>query len=177
MLSDEALVQRTLAGGGHHFGTLVKRYSDYLYGFGLRLTGGNSELAKDMSQQSFTRAFQYLKSFDTKHQSSTANTEHRFRNWLTGIAVNTFHDLIKTEQRYAPLEDHLEPSYQPAFADSHAFYDLIRPLNSENRVLFVLRYIYDYTVPEIALQTGISEGTLKSKLSRAMQRLREHHHD
>ncbi len=177
MLSDEALVQRTQTEGSHHFGELVKRYSDYMFGFGLRLTGGDGELARDLAQQSFTRAFRYLNSFDKFHQSKTASSEHRFRNWLTGIAVNCFNDLIKEEQRYQPLEQHLEPAYEASYADSHEFYNLIKPLNSGDRVLFVLRYVYEYQVSEIAALTQINEGTVKSRISRAMNRLREHHHD
>lgn len=170
-------MQSALTDGSHHFGELVKRYSDYLFGFGLRLTGGDSELAKDLSQQSFVRAFRYLKSFDKSHQSSNADSQYRFRNWLTGIAVNCFKDLIKTEQRYQTLEDHHEPSYEPAYADSHAFYDLIKPLNSEDRILFILRFIYEYRVSEIAAFTQIKEGTVKSRISRALNHLRENNYD
>ena len=177
MLSDEALVQRTLTQGSHHFGELVKRHSDYMFGFGLRLTGGNNDLAKDLAQQSFVRAFRYLKSFDRTYDSSIANPEFRFRNWLTGIAVNCFNDLVKTERRYVPLEKHLEPSYEPVYEDSHAFYRLIKPLNSEDRTLFVLRYVYEYKVSEIANITNINAGTVKSRISRALTRLREHHHE
>jgi RNA polymerase sigma-70 factor (ECF subfamily) len=177
MLSDEALVQRALGEGSHHFGELVKRYSDYLFGFGLRLTKGDSELAKDLSQQSFVRAFRYLKSFDKTHQSKHAASQHRFRNWLTGIAINCFNDLISTEQRYQSLEDDYEPSYEPKYADSREFYSLIAPLNNEDRVLIVLRYIYEYSIAEIADFMEIKVGTVKSRISRAIARLREFNHD
>jgi RNA polymerase sigma-70 factor (ECF subfamily) len=177
MLSDEALVQRTLREGSHHFGELVTRYADYLFGFGLRLTGGNKELSEDIAQQSFARAFRYLKSFDKSYLSKSSSAEHRFRNWLTGITVNCFNDLIETEQRYQPLEEHLEPTYEARFDDSYAFYQLIKPLNAQDRILFVLRYIYEYRVPEIATLTSTNEGTVKSRISRALNRLRDHHHD
>ena len=177
MLSDEALVERSLTQGSHHFGELVKRYSDYLFGFGIRLTGGDSELAKDLSQQSFVRAFRYLHSFDTRHASSRSGSENRFRNWLTGIAVNCFNDLIKTENRYQALDEYFEPRYEAKFDDSKAFFDLIKPLNKEERLIFVLKYVYEYKIDEIAQMTALNSGTVKSKISRALDRLREKHHE
>lgn len=176
MLSDETLVERSLRRGSHHFGELVKRYTDYLYGFGMRLTRGDSELAKDLSQQAFVRAFRYLGSYNQKHHSPSASTENRFRNWLTGIAVNCFNDLIATENRYQSLDQHLEPQAAD-HDDSRAFYDLIKPLTQEERLIFVLRYIYEYQIDEIAEMTQLKPGTVKSKISRALERLREKHND
>mgnify|MGYP003388406627 FL=1 len=50
MEADEELVRRTLSEGSHHFGVLIQRYADYLFGLGMRLTSGNKELAEDISQ-------------------------------------------------------------------------------------------------------------------------------
>jgi len=38
MDTDEELVKRALKGGNHHYGVLVQRYADYLFGLGMRLT-------------------------------------------------------------------------------------------------------------------------------------------
>jgi RNA polymerase sigma-70 factor (ECF subfamily) len=175
MLSDEALIERSLTQGNHHFGELVKRYSDYLFGFGIRLTAGDSELAKDLSQQTFVRAFRYLHSFDTRHQSSHAKGENRFRNWLTGIAVNCFNDLIKKENRYQELDDYFEPRYEAQYDESREFFDLISPLTKEERLIFILKYVYEFKIDEIARMTALNSGTVKSKISRALERLRERH--
>ncbi len=177
MISDDTLVARTLSEGNHHFGALVKRYADYIFGYGLRLTGGNASLAEDLSQQTFLRAFKYLPSYDKKHRLRHQNDQNRFRNWLTGIASNCFRDLIKIEQRYQPLEHAIEPIFDPVYRDSHEFFALIKPLGAEDRVLFILRYVYEFSVDEISEQTGLNSGTVKSRLSRAMQRLRDSQHD
>ncbi|GHA08915.1 RNA polymerase subunit sigma-24 [Arenicella chitinivorans] len=177
MLSDDTLVARTLSEGNHHFGALVKRYADYLFGYGLRLTGGNASLAEDLSQQTFLRAFKYLPSYDKQHRLRHQNNEYRFRNWLTGIATNCFRDLIGIEQRYQPLAHAAEPIFDPSYRDSHAFFSLIKPLGAEDRVLFVLRYVYEFSIDEISEHTGVNSGTVKSRLSRAMRKLRDTHHD
>lgn len=177
MLSDDSLVARTLSEGNHHFGALVKRYADYLFGYGLRLTGGNASLAEDLAQQAFLRAFKYLSTYDKHYRLRHQNDDKRFRNWLTGIATNCFRDLVTIEQRYQPLEHAAEPVFDPTYSDSHAFYALIKPLSAQDRVLFVLRYVYEYSVDEISEHTSLNAGTVKSRLSRALRKLRESNHD
>jgi len=176
VVSDETLVTRSLQLGSHHFGELVKRYSDYLFGFGMRLSAGNTELSRDLSQQTFVRAFRYLSSFNKQYSSSHTETNHRFRNWLTGIAINCFNDLIDIENHYQPLESHHEPSHQPNHHQSEGFYQLIRPLSSEERAIFTLKYVYEYKIEEIGEIMNLKPGTVKSKISRALERLRENHH-
>lgn len=166
MESDIDLINKTLSGGSHHYGVLIQRYSDYLFGLGMRLTAGNRALAEDISQQSFLKSYTYLASFDTKKS---------YKHWLTGIAVNCFRDAVKKEQTYTELETIDEPVYAPDLSEDGEFFRLIRPLDPEHRSLFTLRYVYDHSVDEIAQLTQLNAGTVKSKLSRAMEVLRQCH--
>ena len=70
MESDQELVRRTLS-GGNHYGVLIQRYADYLFGLCMRLTTGNRDLSEDISQQSFLKSYRYLASFDQKNLTST----------------------------------------------------------------------------------------------------------
>lgn len=166
MESDIDLINKTLSGGSHHYGVLIQRYSDYLFGLGMRLTAGNRALAEDISQQSFLKSYTYLASFDTKKS---------YKHWLTGIAVNCFRDAVKKEQTYTELETIDEPVYAPDLSEEGEFFRLIEPLDPEHRSLFTLRYVYDHSVDEIAQLTQLNAGTVKSKLSRAMEVLRQCH--
>jgi len=139
--------------------------------------GGDAELAKDLSQQAFVKAYRHLSNFNARHTSDNAQARHRFRNWLTGIAVNCFRDLVKTENRFQALNAGLEPKYHPVDNDSQGFFDLIKPLSNQERLIFTLRYIYEYNIEEIAQMTKIKPGTVKSKISRALQRLRDNSHE
>ena len=163
MESDEELVRRTLSEGSHHFGVLIQRYADYLFGLGMRLTSGNKELAEDISQQAFIRSFTYLKSF---------NSQKKFKHWLTGIAVNCYKDLIQKESQYLSLNIKDEPNYTPHLEGNTDFFNLIKPLNEDEKVLFTLKYVYEYQVNEIADLLNQKLGTVKSKLSRALGKLR-----
>jgi RNA polymerase sigma-70 factor, ECF subfamily len=163
METDEVLVERTLGGETDCYGVLAQRHADYMLGLGMRLTAGNRDFAEDISQQSFLRAYKYLKSF---------NTKKKFRQWLTGIAVNCYKDLSHKENRYLSLEVMDEPSYTPEFGGNSGFYELIRPLTEEERTIFTLRYIYEYRIDEIAETVGLKSGTVKSRMSRALEKLR-----
>ncbi|MBR18272.1 MAG: hypothetical protein CMA87_04895 [Euryarchaeota archaeon] len=163
METDEQLVERTLSGEIDCYGILVQRHADYLFGLGMRLTAGNRAFAEDISQQAFLRAYKYLKSFDIKKD---------FRRWLTGITVNCYKDLIRKEDRYLTLERIDEPSYTPDLEGDIGFFGLIKPLAEDERTMFTLRYVYDYQIKEIAEVVGLKPGTVKSKISRALEKLR-----
>lgn len=163
MTTDEELVERTISGGSHHFGVLVERYSDYLFGLGMRLTSGNKEMSEDISQQAFLKSYSYLKSFDKKQS---------FKHWLTRIAVNSFKDLITKENQYSSNESPIESSHTPKLEGDQDFFNLIRPLSEDEKAIFILRFIYEYQVNEIGELLTMKPGTVKSKLSRAMEKLR-----
>jgi RNA polymerase sigma-70 factor (ECF subfamily) len=163
MTTDEELVQKTISGGSHHFGVLVERYSDYLFGLGMRLTSGNKEMSEDISQQAFLKSYSYLKSFDKKQS---------FKHWLTRIAVNSFKDLITKENQYSSNESPIESSHTPKLEGDQDFFNLIRPLSEDEKAIFILRFIYEYQVNEIGELLTMKPGTVKSKLSRAMEKLR-----
>jgi len=163
MPSDEELVANTLVDGSHHFGVLIERHSDYLFGLGMRLTSGHKAQAEDLSQQAFMKAFMYLKSF---------NPEKQFKHWLTGIAVNCFKDIVKKENQYLSLPEHHEPFITPNHAENLDFFKLIKPLTHEEKTMFTLKYIYEYQTAEIAEFMNLNLGTTKSKISRALEKLK-----
>ena len=166
MESDIDLINKTLSGGSHHYGVLIQRYADYLFGLGMRLTAGNRSLSEDISQQTFLKSYTYIASFDTRKS---------YKHWLTGIAVNCFKDALKQQPLHIDIDTVNEPSHEPELGEDSEIVRLIRPLEPEDRALFTLRYVYDHTVDEIAQLTSLKAGTVKSKLSRAMEVLRQCH--
>lgn len=159
MIPDQELVRRTLAEGAFHFGPLVQRHSDYVFGLNMRLTSGNRAFAQDITQQTFLNAFTYLKSFDRSKA---------FKHWIAGIAVNCFKDAIKKENAY---RESLEGFHTPEPEMDSAFLALIKPLNMEERALVILRFVYDFKIAEIGDLMVLNPGTVKSKISRATQKL------
>ena len=163
MESDQELVRRTLSGGNHHYGVLIQRYADYLFGLCMRLTMGNRDLSEDISQQSFLKSYRYLASFDQKKS---------YKHWLTGITVNCFKDMLLKEQRYTSLDVIEESTHSPDVDGDSEFFNLIKPLTDDEKILFTLKYIYEYQNNEIAELLGRKTGTVKSQISRAMEKLK-----
>lgn len=163
METDEQLVLRTLNEGSHYYGLLIQRHADYLFGLGMRLTAGRREFAEDISQQTFLKSYSYLKSFDS---------QKNFRHWLTGIAINCYRDMIKKENQYTSLENAQEATYTPALQCNRDFFSVINPLSEDEKVIFILKYIYEHQINEIADLINMKAGTVKSKISRAMEKLK-----
>ena len=82
--------------------------------------------------------------------------------------------------RKSPPYEELEvvaPATVESADEDRAFVELIAPLSAEQRILFILRFVYEYKVEEIAALLEIKSGTVKSKLSPAMSELRAAHDD
>ena len=175
---DEVLVRLTLEQGSHFFGNLVKRHSNYLYGLGMRLSGGNHAMAHDVSQQAFIKAFKYLHSFDADHIGLGKDSANRFRNWLTGIATNCHTDLARSESKYGEYkEDEIQDidsgqQAQSAAAELNEFEEMIKPLSTHERQLITLRFVYEFSIAEIAGMLSLKSGTVKSQISRTVAKLR-----
>ena len=91
---------------------------------------------------------------------------------MTGITVNCFKDMLIKEQRYTSLELVEESAHSPDLDCNSEFFDLIKPLTEDEKILFTLKYIYEYRNNEIAELLDRKTGTVKSQISRAMEKLK-----
>jgi len=65
-----------------------------------------------------------------------------------------------------------ELPWSPDLGGNTGFFELIKPLAENERTIFTLRYVYEYQIDEIAEVVGLKSGTVKSKISRALEKLR-----
>jgi len=165
-------VEKCRAGDRDEFHVIVSLHSAAMFRTAYGITGDYS-LAEDAVQDAFVRAWKRFKQF----QPNTS-----LRNWLTRILVNRVIDLSRRKK--LPTVDIAEAEKKPSPArgpeesllsldDRHRLDAALRTLSAEQRVVVVLRYYEQMTVPEIANTTGWREGTVKSRLSRAMTTLRD----
>jgi DNA-directed RNA polymerase specialized sigma24 family protein len=89
-VTDEALIIRFLNGDNDAFNTLVTRWQKPIYNFVLRYAA-DSDSAKDLTQQTFIRAYGSLR----KLENPT-----RFSSWLYRIALNAARDAGRSSQRH-----------------------------------------------------------------------------
>ncbi len=170
-VEDEAfLVARARTGDRDAFAELVRRYQRLVFAVSYRLLG-DPDLADDVVQETFVRAFVSLERF----RGTT------LRAWLLRIAHNAALDQLRasTRRRTVPLE---HASEQVAFDVPEsgieqaglraALEAALAALPVEQRAVVVLADVEGLPYEEIAQALGLPLGTVKSRLARARVRLR-----
>ena len=177
---DEELVARAQHGDTKAFEVLVERYKRRAYRIAFHFSRDREE-AKDLSQEAFLRAFAHLKGFDLRA---------RFYTWFYRILVNLCLDHRSREDKIfcEPLDDKAEhalerddPANPASSLDgtvlageiSRRIARALDDLPSQQRTAFLLRNHKDLSMRETAEVMGITEGTAKVHLHRAVLALRK----
>lgn len=92
--------------------------------------------------------------------------------WFMRIVVNVCRDELRRRRRQpvTTIEPAAEPGWTPAAAEDMG--PAIARLNDDEQIVLGLRYGRDLTIPQIAAQTGLPEGTVKSRLHYALEHVR-----
>jgi RNA polymerase sigma-70 factor (ECF subfamily) len=168
------------------FNRLVLTYQGIAFNVAYRIMG-DAEAAADVCQEAFLSAFKNIR----------ALRGASFKSWLLRIVTNACYDQLRYQRRRptSSLEEATanhdaeeDPDHSPWLADSSAgpeevslsreLADLIQrgvaSLPPDQRIIVVLSDVQGFNYQEIADITGISLGTVKSRLSRARARLRDY---
>lgn len=160
-----SLIARCLATDDRKaFGELVEAYSDPLRGFLLSLTRGDVALANDLAQDTFLKAYLSMRSLRAVVQ---------FRTWIFRIAYHEFINHIRRAQELQSL-DGVDPAQEeddtPVITDSNISEALMK-LTDDQRAVVRLFYFEEFPIAHISTVTGLSQGSVKTHLSRARRRL------
>ena len=174
---DRALVEQALAGELEAFNRLVELYQDYLYAMTVRVVR-DRDVAEDAVQEAFLSAYRNLDRF-----SGTS-----FRSWLTRIAINAAKDILRKRKRRPaePYPEWEDESWQPQAPESESpeHVSLVRQqraalsramadITDDQRAAIILFDVQGYDCQEIAAMTGVSVGTVKSRIHRGRLALRQ----
>jgi RNA polymerase sigma-70 factor (ECF subfamily) len=174
-LSDEQLLAAVLAGEREALTVLVARYQAPLTGYLDRLAGPDWALAQDLAQETFVRVL----------RQHGCRGNRPFKPWLYAIATNLARDHFKSAavQRATRLDDEFAsrlvdwdvgPEERALAAERAAdVAEALRCLSAEYRAALVLRFYNGLSLQEIADTLEIPLGTVKSRLSVGLRRLRE----
>jgi len=177
-------IERLKEGEAAAFEELVTERSGEIYGLLFRLTE-NSEEARDLTQETFLRAFQSIGGF---------RGEADLRTWIYRIAINQARnrwrwwrrrrrdstvslDATQGQSDQTLIETLAESSENPeqqtlAHERELALRSALQKVGRAYRETVILRDIEGFTYEEIATTLGISVGTVKSRLARGRQELR-----
>ena len=167
---DEAWVQETLR-DANAFAELVRRYQGRLYRLAYRMLG-NAEEAQDATQEAFLRAYRALSSF---------RLDASFSPWMYRIATNVCLDMLRSRRPQASLDESpLDPpatlSVEGAVAERErlrAVAEAVGRLPVGLRTVFLLRHEAELSYEEIAQTLGLPLNTVRTRLFRARNALKE----
>jgi RNA polymerase sigma-70 factor (ECF subfamily) len=180
-LDDAEIVRRILNGDEDLFALLVNRYRTRLYRFIGRYTN-DSEDARDVTQDVFFKVYGALDSFDSKYKFSTwlfriagnAAIDHLRRRKIRALPLDLPPDSEGEERRMEPKETRPNPLEDLTRRRlGQALDQAIERLPDDYRELISLRHYGELPYEEIAELKGMPLGTVKNKLFRARQALRD----
>lgn len=166
------LIRRIRAGEHQVFRALVDAHQGRVFRVCLNLLGDRAR-AEDLSQDTFVRAYQKLDQFDT--------SKGKFGVWLVTIARRLCLNALKKVTPFPMAEppEHSEPGAEgpdDTMTRLETFRSLdaaLANLSDEHRRVFVFAEIEELSHDDIACIEGVAVGTVKSRLSRSKQILRE----
>lgn len=179
--NERTLIRRSLNGDDDAFASLVRTHQSTVFNIAYRMVG-DKEVARDLAQETFLRAFRALDTFDQSRP---------FAPWLYRIATNLSINWVKRakvptvsldvpptkEADGEPLQipdSSSEPAALFLEAEMQAWLRReILMLPPDYRLVVELRHFQTYSYEEIAETLGLPLGTVKTRLFRARRLLRD----
>jgi RNA polymerase sigma factor (sigma-70 family) len=173
-VEDDRLVERARQGDRRAYGALVQRYQDLAYRTAYLVTGAAAD-AEDAAQEGFVKAYFALARF---------RAGAPFRPWLLAIVANEARNRRRSARRQGDLavrvaEDRpsgdAAPSPEAAALAGERRRELLAAVNRlppPDRQVIACRYFLELSEAEVAAALGCRRGTVKSRTSRAISRLR-----
>jgi RNA polymerase sigma-70 factor (ECF subfamily) len=173
---DAILVERARGGDLSAFNQLVEVHQDHLFALVARMVPDRDQ-ASDAVQEAFFSAYRNLESF----------RGGSVRSWLNRIAINAAMDIQRAKKRRPsqPYPEFEDESWQPPAGPEadpersvmeaergRALTDALARIGGDQRSAIVLFDVEGYDYAEIAVMTGVSLGTVKSRIHRGRLALR-----
>lgn len=166
------LIERACNGDDFAFEQLVLEHQEAVFRLAYLFLGDAAE-AEDAAQETFIRAHRVLSTFDVSRP---------LRPWLLRIVANLALNRRRAAGRYfaalrrwvfAVPEPSLHVEVESArLWEAQTLWEAVQRLNPKDQEVIYLRYFLELSVSETAQVLGVEDGTVKSRLSRALERLR-----
>lgn len=145
---------------GISYDEIVHKYIDTVYRIALTQSHSKTD-AEDIVQEVFLKLLTSDKDFES---------EEHIKAWLIRVAINSSHKLFSSSwfKKTVPLTEDI-PFENPEHSE---VYYALNSLSEKYRIPLYLYYYEEYSVKEIAECLNLSEGTVKSQLSRGRERLK-----
>jgi len=172
--ADEIIIERVLNGNRNAYTLLVDKYKDRVFSLVVGIVR-NRELAEELAQDIFVKAYTSLKKF---------RKDAAFSTWIYRIAYNTsISETRKRKYQARSFDEQLEKaaSLEP---DDHEIAEknesrhvllskALEKLDPEEKLILMLYYFEEKSVEEISQSSGLSRSNVKVKLFRMRNKLKE----
>ncbi len=172
---ESSLIKRAIQGDNDAFESLMSAYERKIYGLCLRMMG-NRQDGEDAAQEAMVRIWQKLPQY---------RGEAAFSTWVYRVTASACTDAIRKrslraqpsleavrEEGFEPQDG--APTPQQAVENSErreAMQRAIAGVPEQMRSVFLLRDVHGLSVEETARALNVSSGTVKSRLSRAREKI------
>lgn len=180
MISEKELLMRAKSGDEAAFEEIVKMYQQKICST-IFFMVKNENIVEDLAQEVFIKIYRNIGKF---------NEESSLYTWIYRITMNTCIDQIKKEKRFTyinPVIETEDGEMEVQYEDETQKLDeileekirreklikAIKKLPAEQRALIVLRDVRQFKYMEIAEMLKLNLGTVKSKINRSRQALKE----
>ncbi len=177
MQDEQLTIKRATQGDAQAFEQLMRAHEGRMFAVSLRMCG-NREDALDCTQEAMLRIYRAMGNF--KGQSS-------FATWVYRITMNTCLDELRRRKvrTSASLDALLDTGWSPSDEDDtperhsiaseqrRTLEQAIAGLPEDMRAAIVLRDVQGFSYEEIATMLSANVGTIKSRISRGREKLRE----
>ena len=170
-MEEATLIRHAVAGDAEAWDQLMRAHQEAVFRLAYLLLGDPDD-ADDVAQETFLRAWKYLTRFDSTRA---------FRPWLLSIAANLASNRRRSAGRYfsaltrafrdEPKSVTVEEQ-SSQHTEAEDLWEAVKQLNVHDQQVIYLRFFLDLSVSETAETLQVAEGTVKSRLSRALEKLR-----
>lgn len=171
-MTDLDIIKRVRAGNVNAYAELVRKYERRVFGLAMRWLK-NEQDALDVTQTVFLKAYLYLGNY---------RSEAGYFTYLYRVTVNTCKDALAARSRRREMNGELVDRPDPAPSPEQqaetnemlsALSEAIMALPDPFKEAMILRSAYGFSYDEIAEMTKADLGTVKSRLSRAREKVRD----
>lgn len=162
MEATEELVRRAAASDGDAFVELMEIHKASMYKIA-RAYLHSEEDAADAMAETVLSCFEHL---------SSLKEPQYFKTWLVRILINNCKNILRKNSGLSSLEEAVLAE-EATSGDEREFLDYLTPLSADTRKIMILYYMWGFRTREIAELTNSREGTVKSKLLRGREKIRQ----
>lgn len=168
-MDEEQLVERAITGDRHCLNILFQMHYKSVYGYLIKLSG-DVHLAEDLVQETLLKATMNIEKF---------RGDSKFLTYLIQIATNLYRNEVRKQSRIVyddeviqSLSTHGEQDALTKLQFKEAM-NALQEMSEEQRVSFLLKHYYGYSIEEVSNLFGVPTGTTKSRIYQVVQNIRK----